>query len=101
MNLIKPGMAIIAIRDHSQLNFRKNDIFIAEDTLKLPCCNHSVVKIETGIKFPNSFTRHCLCGAIFQDIFLNYYGQESFKPYYPEKSETTFEEISNEVCTSN
>lgn len=77
------GQKIVAIKDHSQLIFKKGDEFTVLGISK--CCEYGV---NINVRIPGKVTFCNICGSNYNGI---YFRESSFAPI--ELSITTFEDV--------
>lgn len=100
--MFEVGKKVIAIRDHSEKDFKKGDIFDLIGIKKSPCgCGN----ILLNINYKNSYYLflHCLkCGNRFSitDEYL-WFESSSFAPYDDSLSEHTVDSLLEEIETQS
>jgi hypothetical protein len=80
------GQEVVAIKDHSQGNFKKGDEFLIQD-IKNGCCK---LLIDVGIRTGKDFINCRCCGDRKPND--NYYCSQCFSPI-KKLSELTYDEV--------
>ena len=80
--VFKVGQKVVAIKDHSQLRFKKGQVFTVLAVGKTPCCGIDVIDI--GVKMSFKFVE-CVCACTHKSD--NFYLARMFRPVeYPKLS---------------
>lgn len=89
---------IVAIRDHTRLEYKKGDEFQVLD-IKKGCCQ-SIIKINNNVSDAN----YCYCSSCKKTSVIKYssfyYNEENFAPIQ-DISDFTYEEALELVCNEN
>lgn len=83
------GQRVVAVENHINGDFEKNDVFTVLEIKKL-CCGY-VIKINNKINYIE--VAECFCGSILNTGTSFYYAEKRFAPIQEQKiSNFTFEE---------
>ena len=80
------GQEVVAIKDHSEGNFKKGNEFVILG-IKEDCC---LITLDVGIRTDKDFMKCVFCGN--RKLNDNYYGSNCFSPKQ-QLSELTYDEL--------
>lgn len=61
------GQKVVAIEDHSQLHYKKGDVYTVTGLAKTPCCGNWIIDI--GVRTHHSLM-DCFCGDIYKNNYM-------------------------------
>lgn len=92
------GQRIVAVRSHSQGKFKKGDEFTIKG-LRSSFCKCKEVEIDIGINGGGNGMLCPMCGMDTEDGNVHWFSEIMFAPLqdHPDLSETTYEDIMQEI----